>query len=66
MLSAGEAPLVMEFIGGPALPWPGTSESAGVSSSSSGVAIPQPVDVEPDPMVRRGLEKGLGRRSRNR
>ena len=42
------------------------SETAGAPSSSSGVEVPQPVAVEPDPMVRPGLKKGFGRRSGNR
>ena len=33
MLSAGEAPLVLEPVIGPVLPWPGTSENAKASSS---------------------------------
>ena len=33
------------------------SETAGASSSSSEVAIPQPMAVQPDPMVRRGLKR---------
>ena len=57
MFSAGEAPPVMEPVAGLVLPWLGMSETAGVSSSSSGVAIPQLVAVEPDPMVRRGLRR---------
>ena len=57
MLSADEAPPVMEPVAGPVLPWPGTSETAGASSSSSGVVIPLPVAVEPDPIVRRGLKR---------
>ena len=57
MLSAGEAPLAMELVAGPVLPWPGTSETARAPSSSSGVEIPQPMTVEPDPMVRRGLKR---------
>ena len=36
MLSADEAPLVMEPTAGLVLPSPGTSEAAGASSSSSG------------------------------
>ena len=66
MLSAGEAPLAMEPVAGPVLPWPGTSETAGAPSSSSGMEIPQPMPVEPDPMVRRGLKKRFGRRSGSR
>ena len=37
MLLVGEAPLVMEPVAGRVLHWPGTSETAGASSSSSGV-----------------------------
>ena len=47
----------MEPVADPVLPWPGMSETAGAPSSSSGVEVPQPVAVEPDPMVRRGLER---------
>ena len=57
MLSAGEAPPVMEPVAGLVLPWLSMSENAGVSSSSSGVAVPQLVAGEPDPMVRRGLRR---------
>ena len=60
MLSAGEAAHAMEPVG-PALPWPGTSETAGAPSSSSGMEIPKPVTVEPDPIVRRGLKRALER-----
>ena len=51
ILSADEAP-VMEPVAGPVLPWPGTGETPKASSSSSGVVIPQPVAVEPDPVSR--------------
>ena len=57
MLSAVEAQPVMEPVAGPVLPWPGTSETAGASSSRSGVVIPQPTVVDPDPIVRRGLKR---------
>ena len=55
--SVGDAPLAMEQQAGPVLPWPGMSETAGAPSSSSGVDVPQPKAVEPDPMVRRGLNR---------
>ena len=49
MLSADEASLVMEPAAGSFLPWPGTSETAGASSSSSGGGVtPQLMDFEPD------------------
>ena len=57
MLSADEAPPVMEPVAGPVLPWPGMSETAGAPSSSSGMEVPRPMAVEPDPMVRRGLKR---------
>ena len=61
MLSADEAPLVMEPVAGLVCPRPGTSEAARASSSSSGVVILQPMAVEPDQIVRRG--RGLKRAS---
>ena len=57
MLSADEAPPVMQPVAGPVVPWPGTSETAEASSSSSGVVLSQPTSVEPDPIVRRGLRR---------
>ena len=42
---------MMEPVAGLVLLWPGTSETAGASSSSSSVAIPEPMAVEPDLMV---------------
>ena len=56
-LSADEAPPVMQPVAGPVVPWPGTSETAEASSSSSGVVLSQPTSVEPDPIVRRGLRR---------
>ena len=53
----GDAPLAMEPVAGPVLPWPGMSETAGAPSSSPGVEVPRPMAVEPDPMVRRGLKR---------
>ena len=55
MLSADQNPHVMVPVAGPVLPWPGTSDTARTSSSSSGVVIPQPNG--PDPIVRRGLKR---------
>ena len=55
--SVGDAPLAMELVAGPVLPWPGMSETSGVLSSSYGTEVPQPMAVEPDPMVRRGLKR---------
>ena len=55
--SVGHAPLAMEPVAGPVLPWPGMSETAGAPSSSSGMEVPQPMAVEPDPVVRRGFKR---------
>ena len=55
--SVGDAPLAMELVAGLILPWPGMSETAGAPRSSSGVDVPQPMAVEPYPMVRRGLTR---------
>ena len=52
----------MQPVAGPVLPWPGMSDPAGVPSSNSGVEVPQPVVVEPDPVVRRGLRRRSGNR----
>ena len=57
MLSADEAPPVMEPVAGPVLPWLSTRETAWASSSSSGVVIPQTMAVEPDQIVRGGLKR---------
>ena len=54
---ADDAPLVMELVAGLVLPWLGTSETAAASSSSSGVLILQPMAVELDVTVRRGLKR---------
>ena len=59
MLSADEVPPVMEPVAGPILPWPGTIETAGASSSSSSVVIQQPMAVEPDPIVRSRSQESL-------
>ena len=41
----------------PVLPGSGMRDPAGAPSSSSGMEGPQPMAVEPDPMVRRGLKR---------
>ena len=47
----------MEPVAGPVPPWLGMSETAVAPGSSSGMDVPQPMAVEPDPMVRRGRKR---------
>ena len=52
-----ETPLVLEPVASPVLPGSGMRDPAGAPSSSTGMEGPQPMAVEPDPMVRRGLTR---------